>query len=128
MTEMDGAMTDLHWKAREVIGEWLDDYSYEPFNAADALINALWAAGYTFSDRHDPDKHQGPHPFILERTEDVSGVSGIGIVAEGVEFTGGVVALRWLSDWPTSVVFHDKGIDSVVSVHGHDGRTRVVWQ
>ena len=65
--------------------------------------------------------------FELHRDVDVSGVSGTGVVAEGIEFTGGVVALRWISDWPTSVVFHDRGIDSVVAVHGHSGATRLVW-
>ncbi len=68
-----------------------------------------------------------PRPFILQRDADVTGVSGTGVVAEGVEFTGGVVALRWLSAWPTSVVFHDRGMAAVVAVHGHNGATRVVW-
>lgn len=68
-----------------------------------------------------------PRSFILLRGEDVRGVSGIGVVAWGVEFPDGVVALRWASDWPTSVVFHDKGIEAVKAVHGHDGRTQIVW-
>jgi len=66
--------------------------------------------------------------FVLIRDEDVTGVSGTGVVAEGVQFSDGTVALRWLSQWPTSVVFHDRGIDGVVAVHGHGGRTRVVWR
>jgi len=68
-----------------------------------------------------------PQAFLLARDEDVSGVSGEGLVAEGIRFSDGTVALRWLSDWPTSVVFHDRGIESVEAVHGHDGRTRIVW-
>ena len=55
------------------------------------------------------------------------GVSGTGVVAEGVQFSDGTVALRWTSAWPTSVVFHDRGMESVRAVHGHDGRTRIVW-
>jgi len=66
--------------------------------------------------------------FELQRDTDVSGVSGTGVVAEGVEFSDGVVALRWMSAWPTSVVFHDRGIEAVEAVHGHDGRTRIVWE
>jgi len=66
--------------------------------------------------------------FVLVRDVDVTGISGTGIVAEGIEFTGGVVALRWLSEFPTSVVFHDRGMESVEAVHGHGGQTRVVWQ
>lgn len=69
----------------------------------------------------------GAWPFRLVREVDVTGVSGTGIVAEGVEFSDGTVALRWLSANPTSVVFHDHGIASVVAVHGHDGATHIEW-
>ena len=66
--------------------------------------------------------------FQLHRDEDVSGVSGVGVVAEGVAFSGGgPVAMRWTSEWPTSVVFHDRGVESLEAVHGHNGRTRIVW-
>lgn len=65
--------------------------------------------------------------FTLVRDTDVSGVSGTGVVAEGVEFTDGTVALRWVGKNPTSVVFHDNGIASVKQIHGHDGKTRVVF-
>lgn len=66
-------------------------------------------------------------PFVLVRDTDATGVSGTGVVAEGVEFTSGIVALRWLSEFPTSVVFHDRGMESVRAVHGHNGATRIVW-
>jgi len=65
--------------------------------------------------------------FQLVRETDVTGVSGTGIVAEGVEFTDGTVALRWVGKNPTSVVFHDNGIESVEAIHGHDGLTQVVF-
>lgn len=65
--------------------------------------------------------------FVLQRDEDVSGVSGTGAVADGVEFSSGVVALTWGGGWPTSVVFHERGIESVLHVHGHGGSTRLVW-
>lgn len=65
--------------------------------------------------------------FELHRDEDVSGVSGTGVVAEGVVFTDGPAVLRWTSEWPTSVVWHDRGVESVEQIHGHDGRTRIVW-
>jgi len=63
--------------------------------------------------------------FVLDRNTDVTGVSGTGVVAEGVEFSNGVIALQWLSEFPTSVVFHQRGLESVLAVHGHDGRTVV---
>jgi hypothetical protein len=65
--------------------------------------------------------------FELHRTEDVTGVSGVGVVAEGAAFSDGVVVLRWRSAWPTSVVFHDRGIEAVEAVHGHSGATKIVW-
>lgn len=73
-------------------------------------------------------------PFVLQRDADATGVSGTGVVAEGVEFSDGVVALRWLvppgrqgSGYPTSVVFHDRGMESVRAIHGHNGQTRVLY-
>lgn len=65
--------------------------------------------------------------FELHRIEDASGVSGTGVVAQGVEFDDGTVALRWLTEWPTSVVFHDRGVEAVEHVHGHNGRTEIIW-
>jgi hypothetical protein len=65
--------------------------------------------------------------FVLQRDHDVSGVSGTGVVAEGICFSSGRVALEWLSQWPTSVVFHERGMESVEAIHGHNGATRIVW-
>jgi hypothetical protein len=65
--------------------------------------------------------------FVLRRDEDLTGVSGTGIVAQGVAFDDGPVAMRWVGEWPTSVVFHDRGIESVERIHGHEGRTRIEW-
>jgi hypothetical protein len=76
--------------------------------------------------------------FILRRYEDVSGISGRGDVAEGVVFsltaheraigaTDGAAAIRWLTEWPTSVAFEDRGLASVEHIHGHSGATRIVF-
>ena len=73
----------------------------------------------------EPPLH--PRAFVLQRDNDITGVSGTGIVAQGVEFADGTVALRWLGRWPTSVVFHEAGLASVRAVHGHDGSTRIVF-
>src|SRR5262245_15896268 len=66
-----------------------------------------------------------PRRFQLMRDEDVSGVSGTGVVADGVEFPDGSVALRFRGDWPTTNPH--PSIESVIGVHGHGGKTRVVW-
>lgn len=72
--------------------------------------------------------------FELVRREDVSGTSGTGVVAEGVEFSDGSVMLHWFNeDNPdldtTSDGFAFKpgpdGIADTELVHGHDGRTWV---
>ena len=63
--------------------------------------------------------------FVLDREVDETGVSGTGVVAQGVEFVDGVVCLRWLTEWPSSVVHYERGIDSVIAVHGHNGKTRI---
>lgn len=68
-----------------------------------------------------------PRSFILVRETDPTGISGTGPVAEGVEFSDGTVALRWMGKWPTSVVFHERGIEAVNTVHGHNGDTKIVW-
>jgi hypothetical protein len=64
--------------------------------------------------------------FELHRDVDETGISGTGVVAELVEFSDGVVSLRWLTEWPTSVVWYDRGMESVEAIHGHNGKTRIV--
>lgn len=63
--------------------------------------------------------------FVLRRVEDVSGMSGTGYVAEGIEFSNGQVAMTWLSSH-TSIAFHHN-IKEVETIHGHEGRTTIVW-
>ncbi len=61
--------------------------------------------------------------FVLYRTEDISGTSGTGCVAQGVEFADGMCVLRWLTT-PSSVAVYNSLAD-VRAIHGHDGRTEV---
>ncbi|MFD9950825.1 hypothetical protein ACFWYW_58975 [Nonomuraea sp. NPDC059023] len=69
--------------------------------------------------------------FRLRRVEDVSGVSGTGIVAEGVAFSDGWTVLQRLGrepmNEPTIVTWLNNGHEGVVKVHGHNGSTRVEW-
>jgi len=64
--------------------------------------------------------------FTLERSEDLTDVSGTGTVAEGLQFSAGKVVLRWTVGEHRSTVFWDD-IASVQAIHGHDGRTQVKW-
>jgi hypothetical protein len=61
--------------------------------------------------------------FVLDRNVDLTGVSGTGVVAEGIEFSDGVCVLHWIGQWPSSVVHYERGLEAVLAVHGHDGRT-----
>lgn len=63
--------------------------------------------------------------FELHRDQDVSGVSGTGVVAEGVRFTDGTTAVRWHGERPSTVVW--ECIEDAEAIHGHSGATRFVW-
>lgn len=64
--------------------------------------------------------------FTLHRSEDPSGISGTGVVAEGWESSSGEwVVLLWLSATPTLGIYRD--IREVELLHGHEGKTRIVW-
>lgn len=66
--------------------------------------------------------------FHLVRKEDVSGVSGTGIVAEGVEFADGAVVMQWqvpLQHTGGLSIF--KSIEDVRRIHGHENRTVVIF-
>ena len=63
--------------------------------------------------------------FILERFEDATGISGIGIVVEGIIWSDGTVAYRWLSDIATTIIADS--IEDVMVLHGHDGRTKIKY-
>lgn len=63
--------------------------------------------------------------FELHRDTDVSGISGTGTVAEGIEFSDGTCVIRWQGDRRSTVVW--PCIADVEAIHGHGGATRIVW-
>ena len=64
--------------------------------------------------------------FYLKRTEDESGVSGTGRIAQGFIFDNGKVALTWLSEHPSVTVYDSIG--EVHAIHGHGGKTEVIME
>lgn len=64
--------------------------------------------------------------FLLMRKTDVSGVSGTGIVAEGVRFANGKVVVSWRTKYTSVVVFDD--IETAEAIHCHGGMSEIVWQ
>lgn len=63
--------------------------------------------------------------FNLVRNEDESGVSGTGIVAQGIQFDNGRCAMAWLTS-VSSIAVYDS-IEDLVKIHGHNGKTVVGW-
>lgn len=73
-----------------------------------------------------PDQQLAPLRFVLRRRHDVTGVSGLGDVADGVLWPDGTAAVRWRGEHPSSVHW-DRGRVSVEMIHGHQGATEVVF-
>ncbi|MBF6548881.1 hypothetical protein [Nocardia brasiliensis] len=66
----------------------------------------------------------GVRVFELHRDLDVTGFSGVGVVADGVVWPDGTVSMRWRGQVRTTV--EAACLDDIRIVHGHDGATRVV--
>jgi hypothetical protein len=62
--------------------------------------------------------------FELHRLEDETGISGVGIVAEGVVFRDGTCAMRWLTKDRSTATYDS--LESLERIHGHAGKTKVV--
>jgi len=63
--------------------------------------------------------------FRLVRAEDVSGVSGTGVVAEGVRFHDGQCVMSWFGRHHTLEIA--PRIEDIVEIHGHSGKTVIQW-
>lgn len=81
--------------------------------------------GKTFVSTEETKPSTTTRRFYLERKRDVTGISGTGRVAEGVEFEDGTVVIRWAGKAQSTVVWNN--IVDAVKVHGHGNSTIVVW-
>lgn len=63
--------------------------------------------------------------FWLDRVEDVSGVSGTGRIAQGVQFDDGSCAMRWISKFRSTAVY--ASVSELEAIHLHGGKTKLVW-
>lgn len=61
--------------------------------------------------------------FRLRRLVDETGISGIGVVAEGIVFSNGKCVLSWTTEFASIGIYDD--IKMVEAIHGHDGTTVV---
>jgi len=94
------------------------DFSYEDESIKNHKLNP-------------PKSHEAANTikkFVLYRFVDVSGISGEGPVAVGVQFNGKKCVLNWLNSRVNvdSLAFYDS-IQDLEKVHGHDGRTVVIF-
>jgi hypothetical protein len=74
----------------------------------------------------DEERQRWPRRFYLYRRADETGVSGTGVVADGVVWQDGTVTLKWLGKHSSEVSW--RGMEHVEAVHGHNGSTLVVWR
>ncbi len=77
----------------------------------------------------DPQQLWNPtRRFQLHRDSDVTGASGTGLVADGVEWPDGTVSIRWRGERPSVVFWQSQAaMEDVYAIHGHGGATRIVW-
>ena len=59
--------------------------------------------------------------FELVRLEDETGISGTGVVAQGVEFDSGKCVMQWLTKINSTAVYDS--IQDLQAIHGHGGKT-----
>ena len=55
--------------------------------------------------------------FTLSREEDVSGVSGTGLVLEGTLFSTGMVVVHWLTPPPRGSIAIFDSMEQLLSIH-----------
>lgn len=110
---------------------WLEE-NCAPGTDADVIEDGMSGAILTVVLRPPtsygvPDTRTTGRRFRLVRHHDVSGVSGIGVVAHGVEWPDGSVSMRWFVPGIPSSFANWDSIEAVEQVHGHHGRTEVEW-
>ncbi|MFE6362933.1 hypothetical protein ACFVP3_23405 [Streptomyces sp. NPDC057806] len=67
-------------------------------------------------------------PFVLRRDRDISGVSGTGVILDGVLWPDGQAAIHWRGKWALTTP-HPDGMDSILDIHDHGGQgdLHVIW-
>ena len=60
---------------------------------------------------------QGMRSFTMRREFDVSGVSGTGIVLQGVQFSTGVVVIHWLTPPPRGSISIFDSLEQFLTIH-----------
>lgn len=77
-----------------------------------------------------PRAPRGMRTFTVHRDEDVSGVSGTGIVVEGVVFSTGLVVIHWLTPPPRGSLNVFDSWEQFMAIHvgSHpENRSVIAW-
>lgn len=59
----------------------------------------------------------GMRRFVMRRSADASGVSGVGLVLEGVHFSTGVTVVHWLTPPPRGSISVFDSFEQFISIH-----------
>lgn len=69
-----------------------------------------------------------PKRFSLIRKNDVSGVSGTGLVVDGVIFVDGKTVVNWRSDTPSICIYNTFDEFKKIHIDSHPkNRSKIVW-
>jgi hypothetical protein len=116
----------------ECLGEGYHDSCFHCGNRGFNFIGSIRVGMDTFevmpdslADKLGDDVEEGFSRFVLYRQEDETGVSGTGLVAYGVEFPDGRCVMRWNTNTRSTAVYDDIG--DLEQVHGHEGKTKIIW-
>ena len=60
---------------------------------------------------------EGMRRFVMHRAFDASGVSGTGVVLEGVLFSTGIVVIHWLTPPPRGSISVFDSLDQFLDIH-----------
>ena len=112
-------MNDHNWKIDPDIATWI-------------TCTRCGLSIYDKSQLTEADEAKNKSPciarlrvFKLIRDEDKSGISGTGIVAQGVQFPTGKCVMEWLVAGKSMSIYDS--VEVLVEIHGHEGKTRVEW-
>lgn len=63
-------------------------------------------------------------PFYLLRTEDVSGSSGVGVVAIGAILPSGCCVMEWCTFHSSLGIY--RSLTDIDKIHNHGGKTQII--
>lgn len=66
--------------------------------------------------------------FVIWRGEDVTGVSGTGVVTVGVVLPDGKAVTQWVnSPMGIKTITIWDSVDEIEQIHGHNGKSVLIW-